>query len=177
MADATNSATSDIIARHQRTLPVDPTKIAQDLGIKVYFDFSMGKEIAGKIKKISSQNGVGYEIIVNAKDSKNRQRFTIAHEIAHFLLHRDLIGDEIEDSALYRSSLGDHLERQANRLAAEILLPAVEIRRLIREIGSVPTTVSALAARFNVSEEAMSIRLRELPDTEAAVRDPRVRSV
>ena len=48
----------------------------------------------------------GYAIFVNKGDRyKTRQRFTIAHKIAHFILHREAIGDGIVDDALYRSGL------------------------------------------------------------------------
>lgn len=152
-----------IIARHQHRLPIDPVQIAVDLGIKVYYDFSMSKNVAGKIRRVKEANArATYEILVNARDHQNRQRFTVAHELAHYILHRDLIGDEIVDDALYRSSLGGHLETQANRLAADIILPASQITRMLNDIGNEPTSVPALAAKFNVSEQAMSIRLKEL---------------
>ncbi|WP_165772113.1 ImmA/IrrE family metallo-endopeptidase [Niveispirillum lacus] len=150
---------SDVIASHQRSVPVDPFKIAKDLGIAVFFDYGMDKNIAGKIKRVKSKEIIdGFQIFINAKDAPSRQRFTLAHEIAHYVLHRDLIGDEVVDSALYRSPLGDQLETQANRLAAEILLPAQAVRAQV----SVATSLGALAEYFKVSEAALRIRLQEI---------------
>jgi Zn-dependent peptidase ImmA (M78 family) len=102
----------------------------------------------------------GYAIFVNYTHPRGRQRFTIAHEIAHFVLHRDLIGDGVEDDALYRSKLSEWYETQANRMAADILLPA----ELVRESYSVYgiKSLAGLSTRFDVSGDAIRIRLREL---------------
>ena len=64
-----------------------------------------------------------------------RRRFTIAHEIAHFLLHRDKIGDQLSDDAMYRSSLSSDDERAANRLAADILMPMGLIQDYMRKLS------------------------------------------
>jgi Zn-dependent peptidase ImmA (M78 family) len=101
----------------------------------------------------------GYTIHVNADDNPARQRFTIAHEIAHYVLHRDLIGDGITDDPLYRSSLGEWYERQANKMAADILMPPKLVRAMYRS-GTV--SLAPLARAFEVSVDAMRIRLEEL---------------
>lgn len=85
-----------------------------------------------------------------------RRRFSIAHEIAHFALHRNLIGDGITDDAMYRSNLSSAVEVQANRMAADILMPW----HLIREATeSGVNTVEALAKHFDVSKSTMAIQL------------------
>ena len=62
-----------------------------------------------------------------------RKRFTIAHEIAHFILHSDqLVRGDIEET-LYRGGLSDRLETEANKLAADILMPLSLIEKLIGE--------------------------------------------
>lgn len=147
-----------IIARHTQEAPVNVASIARDLGLAVYHDERMPKDIAGKIVRESTSPG-GYSIYVNAGDPPRRRRFTLAHEIAHFVLHRDLIGDGLIDDGLYRSKLGGHYERQANRMAADILMPAALIKGYYR--GGTQSFAD-LGRIFDVSEAAMRIRLGEL---------------
>jgi predicted transcriptional regulator len=143
----------------QAKAPVDIVQIADRLGLKVWKE-KMPENISGMIKRDSRLGGSsGYSIVVNPSHARTRQRFTIAHEIAHYLLHRDRIGDGIEDDVLMRSGLSNLEEIQANKLAARILMPIHLIRR---EMNAGVRTVPDLARRFDVSAQAMSIRL-DLP--------------
>lgn len=144
------------IKRHQGAIPIDIISIAHDLKINVY-KATGGANLAGKIVKDPKRGGAsGYAIFVNAADSYRRQRFTIAHEIAHFLLHREAIGDGIVEDALYRSGLSNKQEMQANKLAAEILMP---LHLINRAMDSYVKTIGELARLFQVSDSAMSVRL------------------
>jgi Zn-dependent peptidase ImmA (M78 family) len=83
----------------------------------------------------------------------------MAHEVAHYVLHRDLLREDVVDDALYRSSaLSDEYERQADRFAAQILLPAEMVRDAYKSLK----TLSLLAQLFDVSDAALRIRLSEL---------------
>jgi Zn-dependent peptidase ImmA (M78 family) len=82
-----------------------------------------------------------------------RKRFTVAHELAHYLLHRHLFAAELVDDALYRSGLSTPIEAQAKAFAAELLMPW----HLLMPVIDKPT--SELAKIFEVSEQAMKIRL------------------
>ena len=147
---------NDIIKSNQSNYPVKIIKLANELGISVY-STSFKNDISGAILKKDNK----YIIYVNEKDNKNRQRFTIAHEIAHFLLHEDRIGDnltDIPDGIMYRSRLSNIYEKQANRLASEILIPFKLLRNLLLENI---TDISKLANLFEVSKEAIRIRLKE----------------
>src|SRR3546814_9683341 len=76
------------------------------------------------IRKDAERGGEsGFAIYVNGSHPRVRRRFSIAHEIAHFALHRNLIGDGVTDDAMYRSNLSSAVEVQANRMAADILMP------------------------------------------------------
>lgn len=144
------------IKTHQKITPVDVLAIAQKLKINVYEAID-NENLSGKIVKDDRYGGEsGYAIFVNSKHSKTRQRFTIAHEIAHYILHRDAIGDGIVDDGLYRSGLSNRQETEANKLAAEILMPWHLINGVMdKNIKN----IQDLATIFNVSESAMSIRL------------------
>jgi Zn-dependent peptidase ImmA (M78 family) len=147
----------NIIRKHQRRPPVLLEPIARDLGLRVYKVPGWPDNISGWIYRASPEvaGESGYAIEVNALHSPARRRFTIAHEIAHFILHPHLIGDGITDDAMYRSGLPSAVETQANRLAAQILMPD---RLLSMEQGRSRTSED-LARIFNVSELAMKIRL------------------
>ena len=143
---------NNIIKSNQSNCPVKIIKLANDLGISVY-STSFKNDISGAILKKDDK----YVIYFNKKDNKNRQRFTIAHEIAHYILHKEKIGDNLTDNAMYRSKLSNVFERQANILASEILMPVNFVMQFIEENKS----VSEMASLFKVSEGAMRIRLRQ----------------
>lgn len=140
-------------------LPVKVGKIASALGLKVKIS-TLQNGISGEIRK----EGDSYIIKVNRHDTKERQRFTIAHEISHYLLHKELIGDGIVDDALYRSKLSDKLEAEANKLAAEILMPWTQIKVKVEELDNLKhePLYEELSSIFEVSTTAIKIRLGKL---------------
>lgn len=147
----------EIIRRHQSSAPVQVVPIAEDMGIKVYRQTGWPDTLSGMICRDKQRGGhSGYAIFVNASHAETRRRFTIAHEIAHFALHRSLIGDGIKDDALYRSGLSSAVEAQANALAADILMPWHLVNA---EIAKGNDTVPLLASVFKVSRSSMSIRM------------------
>ena len=146
-----------IIERFQATPPVDVRGLARALGVPVKAA-TLPPNISGEIRPDDED---GYIIRVSRHDSLGRQRFTVAHELAHYLLHRRFIGTGITDDALYRSNQSDAIEAEANRLAADILMPAelVESRKKIIERMGVENVTESLAETFQVSPMAMTIRL------------------
>lgn len=151
-----------VIARHQLAPPVRLKPIADELGIRV-LRMSLGKAIAGQLIRDRLRGGPsGFVVYLNSDDSINRQKFTLAHEIAHFVLHRDLIENGVIDDTMYRSDLDSHYEVQANQLAADILMPI----RLVKKALSVEKDPKKLANMFEVSEQAMNIRLSGLKITQ-----------
>lgn len=147
-----------IIDRFCSTVPVNVTGLAEALGVRVYESDNLPARISGKIVKDPQIGGSeGYAIVVRSSDPYTRRRFTVAHEIAHFVLHRDRIGSLLTDDEMYRSGLGTLEEIEANRMAADILMP----RRVLKDYVDAPSPMSAseLARRFQVSEQAMRIRL------------------
>ncbi len=148
---------TDILQKYHKRAPVPVVAIAKDLGIKVYKTTDFDDRISGLIQKDEQYGGKsGYAIYTNARHPITRRRFTIAHEIGHFYLHRELIGDGITDDGLYRSRLRGRFESQANRFAANLLMP----QKLVWEfIAQGFDTVEELAEKFEVSKSAMSIQL------------------
>src|SRR3990172_9125689 len=103
--------------------PVPVETLAQKLGAKVGYSPFDG-DISGMVYRDEDHVIIG----VNSLHHTHRQRFTIAHEIGHMLLHR---GIEVHVDRTYRinlrddisSSAVDHDEIEANRFAAELLMP------------------------------------------------------
>lgn len=149
------------ILEHQKNIPVPIIKLANSFNIQVYRVSNMANNVSGAI---INDNGI-YSIYVNAKEPEHRRRFTIAHEISHFLLHRNIIEDELDgnlteakgsNGVMYRSKLYDVFEKDANKLAAEILMPLNKIQELYINSNY---NIKILVNEFNVSEQAIKIRL------------------
>lgn len=155
-----NESPMAVVVRHQKEPPIRPSEIARDLGIAI-FRISLGPHIAGQLRRDPIKGGPsGFVIYVNSDEHPNRQRFTAAHEIAHFILHRDLIEDGVIDDTMYRSDLPSPYETQANQLAADILMPI----RLVKKWRERRPDMGylELAKVFAVSSEAMKIRLKNM---------------
>ncbi|MFB0491920.1 Zn-dependent peptidase ImmA (M78 family) [Methylobacterium sp. OAE515] len=150
-----------IIERHLARIPVKLGDLAKELGVSTVKVSSMRTGVSGQV----SREGSDYVIRVNRNEARERQRFTIAHELAHYLLHRDLIdtsSEGITDTVLYRSGASEQVEFEANRLAADIVMPLAVVDDMLKaDYQGVVTeaTIEDLAARFGVSKSAMELRL------------------
>jgi Zn-dependent peptidase ImmA (M78 family) len=140
-------------------LPVEPSVIAEKLGLKHYVA-DLGQAFAGMLVGRAASEA---EIHVNREHGKARQRFTGAHELGHYVLRcrdEDSLGEDWGDVALRPESEtgNDPAEIWANRFAAALLMP----RRLVEELRVEFPELAILAAKFGVSPKAMSFRLRYL---------------
>lgn len=153
-------AEKDILNRYLSEYPVKLGHLAKELGVAIKVS-SMNTGVSGQIKR----EGEHYVIRVNRHEARERQRFTIAHELSHFFLHKPVIDsspDGITDNVLYRSGEPERIEFEANRLAADIVMPMNLVENVLQEeFGGIVTdaTIESLAARFQVSKAAMEIRL------------------
>jgi Zn-dependent peptidase ImmA (M78 family) len=161
LIDMTPSEQLEIINHYRKNAPVDVHGIASSLGIRIHEAF-LPDNVSGIIERAKDGN---FLVTVNTFDSYTRKRFTIAHELGHFMLHRGMIGDGIEDDRAYRSTtsgkyrnnlIGPREETQANSFAANVLMPYELIQRLQAEGYATP---EQLADKLQVSVHAMSIRL------------------
>lgn len=150
----------DTLMTARRSAPVDVRSLPKRLGISLKEAF-----LADGISGMLERSGDTFAITICANDPHTRQRFTLAHEIGHYMLHRHLVGDGIDDDRAYRSTqigkyhntlIGPAEETEANKFAANLLMP----RDLIDTEWNKPeATVQTMASLFQVSEHAMSIRL------------------
>lgn len=145
------------ISPHMQAPAIDVLAVAQDLGLAVY-SANLAANVSGIIVKDSAYGTKsGFVIFVDSGESPARQRFTAAHEIGHYVLHKHLIGDRHEDNYLLRSSgISNRQEREANEFAADLLMPRDLIEKALKD-GY--TSVDKLSALFQVSKIAMGIRL------------------
>jgi len=152
-------STMDIISMFTRSWPVKLSAITDALNIKV-FRVPLSEDISGKFSREMNKDGTAfYTIHVNSKHPFTRQRFTLAHEIAHYVLHRDLIDEGVVDTIMYRSKeLDDYFEVQANQFAADLIMPPELVVKAYEE----QKDPEELAKMFEVSLRAMEIRLNTL---------------
>ncbi|MEG0334582.1 MAG: ImmA/IrrE family metallo-endopeptidase [Akkermansia sp.] len=135
-------------------LPIDLAKLASILGIKI-----MGTHLIETISGVLKKDPAGvWTVLYNQGQSYARSRFTIAHELAHFCLHRGN-RDNFEDDVFFRTESADWMEKEANRFAGELLMPKDEFKRAVDE-GV--TDIDKLAERFAVSTYAVRVRAKEL---------------
>lgn len=149
-----------------RKAPIDVERLASLLKVRIHYEPFEG-QVSGMVHR--QKDGVAI-IGVNSTHSIGRQRFTIAHELGHLMLHEDEtlhvdekspIGFRNEQSSLATSTT----EIEANQFAAELLMPK-EI--LDKKIEMIPDNMESedaileLAEYFKVSEQAMTLRLTSM---------------
>ena len=144
-----------VIRKFNSNPPTDIVSLANALGLSVLF-LDLGTDAGEIVRDIRRGGFSGYSIRINTNDPHVRQRYTIGHETAHFLLHRDRVQNRLRDDRMYRSGLGTTKEKEADALAADLLMP----KRIIGELRkSGINNAEELAAKFDVSVIAMKRRL------------------
>ncbi|WP_304618680.1 ImmA/IrrE family metallo-endopeptidase [Paracoccus sediminilitoris] len=136
---------------------VDLKEVAEKHGLAI-FSTDLPPGVSGMLcKRPELGTKSGFVIFTKASEPAVRQRFTAAHEIGHFVLHKHLIGDGVEDNYLLRSDrLSSRVEVEANKFAARLLMPMNQVDRAMRQGIRSPKD---LAKAFGVSEVAMAIQL------------------
>lgn len=151
--------------------PVEIVRICKENGLKVFEEY-LAPDVSGLIvvdEKVWSKYNTKQFILVNLTESAARRRFTIAHELAHFVLHRNgnklYAHRDMNNNGSVRSSI----EQEANYFAANVLMPEILIREKVDDIkkeiwGILPdfVLVREIADNFAVSESAAEVRLRQL---------------
>ena len=150
------------------TPPVPVEQIAKALDAQLRFS-PLDDEPSGMIYVKEGTPIIG----VNALRHPNRQRFTIAHECGHLVLHKTQITQEVHVDKVFPMLMRDavsaaginEIEVEANLFAAELLMP---VSLLANTLGNEPFdiddegAVTALARSFRVSPSAMRFRLGDL---------------
>lgn len=162
MATKPERRAARLLRDHGITAPaVDVAALAEALGISVQYE-RLASDMSGVLL---IEDGTA-KVAINDSHHRNRQRFTLAHEIGHVLLHAD--EDRVfVDRRFFRNawaSKGELREEiEANAFAASLLMPKRFIARNIESgAGITDLDVFRLATRFEVSEQAMTLRLVKL---------------
>lgn len=155
-------------------VPIDLAKVAHSLSVAVHYD-----PLEDKISGVLMVKGEERHALINGTHHSNRQRFSLAHELGHLVLH-DADGDRLfidtnmrvyqrvgaSTDAAYNqpdSPTKPHEEREANQFASALLMPEDLVRSEAQSLDLLDEyDVAHLARRFGVSDQAMSIRLQQL---------------
>ena len=167
MTPAANLA-NYVAQKFLNTVPPDLTALCRDLGLRIREVPAQGFDGA-LIRSKAGQKGI---VAVKASiREKSRKRFTIAHEIGHFIIphHRNL-GNICEERKI--ESFDSHLngpEIEANEFAAELLLPSALLRKRFNLAEFSLAQISAVAADFGTSLTATTRSFLTLTDLPCAM--------
>ena len=135
--------------------------LEQEVGLRIFYMEMKPSD------KFSAMYTFGHElggaIAVNSLHPEERRRFSLAHDYAHFLVHRQKAEVLMQDGYKRRPES----EQFADRFAAHFLIPTHGVTRSYNAVkASQPRftlgNLLTLASYYGVSFEAMAIRLEEL---------------
>lgn len=154
LAEAERAA--DALTNIYSSPPIPPHEIAEENGVHVLsIDFGRQAETVSGLVDFANAR-----LYANKSDNLERQLFTVAHELGHWLLHKEFYETDPERyNFLPRFSSPDRddpLEQEANRFAASLLIP----RRLLVSVLHAP--VSKLSGIFLVNRAMMERRIRDV---------------
>lgn len=147
--------------------PIDLQCVARQLGLAITYE-PLPNSISGFLHRHPSGRTT---IVVNRNHHVGRQRFTIAHEIGHFVLghnENQIYIDKTYTVQLRRDApTGAHPEEvQANAFAAALLMPKRMLRSDVLQRAHdhhvEDDVIDALTYRYGVSERALLIRLNAI---------------
>jgi len=129
-------------------LPIPLDDIVEKMGLKTV-KFNFHDDISAVLKP-------EFDVIgVNENHHPVRRRFSVAHELGHFLLGHKL-GSEIVDDGFDKPL---PIEQEANAFAAALLMPADLLKKSVAKVG---LNLDELSKTYEVSKQAMTIRLLAL---------------
>jgi Zn-dependent peptidase ImmA (M78 family) len=158
-------AAQQLLEEYQYQIPIDVHQVSRDLGIMV-IEQDLEDQVSGVLVIRGNSGTIG----VNKNHHINRQRFTIAHECGHYLLHRTDDPVFIDATPVFFrddiSNEGRSLrEIAANAFAAELLMPRNKLLEILHErpIDAFDeVALRRVAGMFGVSTQALTIRLTRL---------------
>lgn len=157
MAYPSGKSPQDILNMHAAgEFPVPVISICEKMGVGVVCDDNYRSKRSGH----TELEGDKFLIVVNDKESPERKRFSIAHELAHTIFDEDYVrkhgtidrdGDAADESYRVR-------ERRANDFAANILMPEDEFIQIWQSFKN----IKDVSEYFFVSKEAAKFRAMNL---------------
>ncbi len=151
--------------------PVKIIQICNENGLEVFEEY-LEPDVSGLIvvdEKPWEKYGTNQFILVNSMESAVRRRFTIAHELAHFVLHRNGSRLFAHRDMAAEGAVRSSMEQEANYFAANILMPEKLVREKVEDLrdriwSKIPgfVLVKEIADHFLVSESAAEVRLKQI---------------
>jgi len=142
-----------------KSSPVEVEQIAKHFGIEIK------KGPSNDFSGLLLHKADKAYIAVNSNEAKVRQRFTIAHEIGHFILHKNSsVFVEYRDNQ--KGIIRTPKELEANAFAAALLMPSASLEKdmavIVKKGMFEESDLKTLCEKYAVSEDAMKIRLINL---------------
>ena len=167
--------------------PIPVESVAESLGLNIEYQYltKYGKAVLGKV---ICSNGYtpyydmeekGYRLLavkegtvliearlIEQDNNIGRYRFTLAHEIGHWIMHREKINSYRAEAAFEDNFHSANIERQADYFASSLLMPASAVKKQYYSTivkvnnGDKFALIEKMAEHFEVSKQAMEISLR-----------------
>lgn len=168
---------AEILRQHPDIpVPIPIEELAEAVGITAIHRLQTASFEGGLVTQPERVDGV---ILVNGNGSRQRQRFTIGHELGHYLIvaHQPARAGQFtcskEDMAIRTADRDDRakrMEMEANRFSATMLMPLARFRPEMRNLGAPDLDhVIALANRYDMSKEATALHYALHHDTPCAI--------
>ena len=158
MVDPIKEQRLDIVRNHiensEPAIPVIP--LAEKLGITIH-QKNWPRILCSKIQLHKDGGTSGYAIFINENLDRATQRFSIAYQIAHFVLHERAIQYGHFDHARFASNMPSEMEADANLFAANIIMPW---RYLRLDTADGTYNIKQLATRYNTTPKLIANRLK-----------------
>lgn len=146
---------------------IDVEKIIELCGIQIDYD------IIDESGKFDSEAN---KILVNSLEPDTRQRFTLAHELGHFVLNHQGVNHRSDNSSVYSNEQSRLNEIAANQFAAELIMPKELVRKCLIQTmkdlnydlkqtfdeSDLEYIYEDMAQKMNVSKQALKYRLNNL---------------
>lgn len=148
--------------------PVDLPDFASKIGLKIREVEPEGFE--GSLIRADKRPGGVIAVNRNTRE-RTRKRFTIAHEMGHFILpgHGEVacicLSSDVES---WSKELPEE-EKDANRFASELLMPARYVSRIVREKTATIEAAKKISSDFDVSLTAAAVRCIDLTSEDCAL--------
>ena len=137
---------------NRRPIPIE------DIAFGERMEFSFERLVGCEARLVRLGQNHGYARISDRIREEGRKRFTIAHELGHFLLHPKI-------TQVFECTTGDltdyrknPIEIEANLFASEVLMPSIQFKKLSKTTDPTFEGIGELAKKFNVSLTAAAIR-------------------
>lgn len=174
--DIENKAQLVLNSLKLHTAPIPVEEVAKRSGVSL-IALDLGEDVSGVLHMKTDTANIGY----NPNESKLRQRFTIAHELGHYFLHREddkiyVDNENYYQTIMFRTTKQLNLsnadyqrEKDANSFAAALLMPQTLLLKELKKYNgfdlSDNSMINELAKKFDVSIQAMSYRIINLAES------------